>query len=103
MYVAGEQTTVMRVVLLEIEFLLPGAHSLKDKRRVVRSLKDRLQNRFNAAVAETDFQQQWGRGALGLAMVGIDVRYLQQQMDKVLALVSGEPELNLLRTERETL
>lgn len=93
----------MRVLVLEVDFLVPGAQSLKEKRRVVRSLKDRLSHRFNAAVAETDFLQQWGRGALGLAMVGNDTKYLQQQMDKAIALIESEPEINLLKTEVETL
>ena len=92
----------MRVLLLEVEFLLPGARSLKEKRHVVRSLKDRLSHRFNAAVAETEFQEQWGRGALGMAMIGNDGRYLQQQMDKAVSLIESEPEINLLKIERES-
>jgi uncharacterized protein len=92
----------MRVLLLEVEFLLPGARSLKDKRRVVRSLKDRLANRFNAAVAETEFLEQWGRGAIGMAMVGNDGRYLQQQMDKAVSMIESEPEINLLKIDRES-
>jgi hypothetical protein len=92
----------MRVLLLEVEFLLPGARSLKDKRRVVRSLKDRLANRFNAAVAETEFLEQWGRGAIGMAMVSNDGRYLQQQMDKAVSMIESEPEINLLKIDRES-
>ncbi|MBC8478523.1 DUF503 domain-containing protein [bacterium] len=91
----------MQVLVLEVEFLVPGARSLKDKRRVVRSLKDRLSHRFNAAVAETDFQQQWGRGALGMAMVGNDGAYLQQQMNKALLLIESEPEIDPVKIERE--
>jgi uncharacterized protein len=93
----------MRVLLLEVEFLLPGARSLKDKRRVIRSLKDRLANRFNAAVAETEFMEQWGRGAIGMAMVSNDGGYLQQQMDKAVSLIESEPEINLLKIDRESL
>ena len=92
----------MRVLLLEVEFLLPGARSLKDKRRVMRSLKDRLAKRFNAAVAETEFVEQWGRGAIGMAMVSNDGKYLQQQMDKAVSLIESEPEINLLKIDRES-
>ncbi len=40
-----------------MRLLLRGAHSLKDKRRVIRSLKDRISNKFNVAVAEVDHQE----------------------------------------------
>ncbi len=47
----------MPVGLLTLEIELPEAHSLKDKRQVLRSLKDRLKHRFNVAVAELDHQR----------------------------------------------
>jgi len=65
-------------------------------------LKDRLANRFNAAVAETEFMEQWGRGAIGMAMVSNDGAYLQQQMDKAISLIESEPEIDLVKIERES-
>jgi uncharacterized protein YlxP (DUF503 family) len=62
----------MVVGIVRIELFIPGAQSLKDKRQVVRSLKDRLRERVHAAVAEVDHQDLWQRAALGVAVVGPD-------------------------------
>ena len=60
------------VGLLTIEITLQGARSLKDKRQVVRSLKDRLKARFNVSVAEVGYHDAWQRSALAAATVGAD-------------------------------
>ena len=49
----------MTIGLLQLDLLLPEANSLKDKRRIIKSLKDRLHNRFNCSVAETEHQDVW--------------------------------------------
>ena len=59
----------MFVGIVRIELHLPGAASLKDKRAVVRGLKDRIRQRALAAVAEVDHQDLWQRAALGVAVV----------------------------------
>ena len=56
----------MVVGLLTLEIHLPDAHSLKDKRQVVRKLKERLRARFNVAVAELDHQDLWQRATVGV-------------------------------------
>lgn len=53
-----------------IELFLPGAVSLKDKRRVVKGLKDRLTNRHRLAVAEVDAQELWQRASILVSAVG---------------------------------
>ena len=50
---------MVAVAALTLEIHLDHAHSLKDKRQVLKSLKDRLRHRYNVSVAETDFQDQW--------------------------------------------
>ena len=49
---------------------LPFCHSLKEKRRVIRSLKDRLRARHNISIAEVDSQDLWQRAVIGIAAVG---------------------------------
>ncbi len=61
---------------MAIEVTLPGAESLKDKRAVIRALKDRLRSRFNVSVAEVDHQELWQRATLGVAAIGPDRAYL---------------------------
>jgi uncharacterized protein YlxP (DUF503 family) len=57
------------VGICTIDFFLPGCSSLKDKRMVIRSFKDRLRQRHNVAVAEVEFQDLWQRARLGVASV----------------------------------
>ena len=73
----------MRVGLLVIELFLPGCASLKDKRRVVKSLKDRIRNHFNVAVAEVGDHQLWQKAHLGVCTVSADRRDANARLDQV--------------------
>ena len=73
----------MVVGTLNIRLVLRGAHSLKDKRRVIKGLKDRLRNKFNVSIAEVDHQDQWQRATLGVAMAGTDGRYVNSVLSKL--------------------
>ena len=71
------------VALLTLELRIEGAHSLKDKRQVLRSLKDRLRAQFNVAVAELDHSDLWQRATLGLVSISDSRAYLDGLMQKV--------------------
>ena len=58
--------------VLTLEIVLRNAHSLKDKRHVVKSLKDRLRSKFNVAVAEIDYQDLWQRALVAAVTVASD-------------------------------
>jgi uncharacterized protein YlxP (DUF503 family) len=77
----------MIVGLLTIELHVPGSRSLKEKRMVLRRVKDRLK-KFNVAVAEVDHQDLWQRAALAVVTVSTD----QQHADRELAAASDEIE-----------
>jgi hypothetical protein len=74
----------MPVGLLTLEIHIPDARSLKDKRQVVRSLKDRLRARFNVAVAELDHQETWQRAQIGIVSLSNDSAHLEQSLRAVL-------------------
>ena len=73
----------MIVGILEIELLIQESASLKDKRFVLKSIKDRLKNKFNVAVAEVDYQDKWQRAKLGLATVGSESGHVEEVMQKI--------------------
>lgn len=75
----------MPLGMLTLEIRLPYAHSLKDKRSVVQSLRDRLRARFNVAVAELDHQDVWQRATLGVASVSNSQPMLESLFQQVLA------------------
>lgn len=75
----------MPIGLLTLELHLPDAHSLKDKRQVLRSLKDRLRERFNVAVAELEDQELWQHSVVGVVTISRDAAYLRQTLDAVVS------------------
>lgn len=79
----------MFVGTIRIEVLVPGAQSLKDKRQVVRSLKERIRHRTQASVAEVDHQDLWQRAALGVALVSGDRHHLGVLMQAVRQVVES--------------
>ncbi|MBN2054115.1 DUF503 domain-containing protein [bacterium] len=78
---------------------IPGVQSLKGKRHVVRSLKDRLRGKFNIAVAEVGSQNLWQKCELGVASVGADGKYLNGLLDQVVNFVREFGGAELLHYE----
>ncbi len=78
------------VRLLIVELHIPSSQSLKAKRKVIRSLKDRLVNTFNVSVAEAGFLDKWQRSLLALAVTGKDGGHLEQQCQKMLGFIERE-------------
>lgn len=90
---------IVGVLTVDVAFL--DAQSLKDKRRVVQSVKQKLRNRFNASVAEVDYADLPKRCRLAMAMVSTDSRFVHSQMDKMVELVRGTGGVTLIKYERE--
>jgi len=75
----------MPVGLLTLELHIPDAQSLKDKRQIVRSLKDRLRGRFNVAVAELDHQDTWQRSIVGVVTLSNEESHVEESLQHILA------------------
>jgi len=73
----------MPIGLLTLEIHIPDARSLKDKRQVIRSLKDRLRANFNVAVAELDHQDLWQRSRVGIVSISGDGRHLEDSLQAI--------------------
>jgi uncharacterized protein len=74
----------MPVGLLTLELQLPEAQSLKDKRQVLRSLKDRLRGHFNVAVAELDFQDVLNTSVVGVVTLSNAEQHVEHSLQQVL-------------------
>jgi uncharacterized protein YlxP (DUF503 family) len=74
----------MAVGLLTLDLFIPDSHSLKDKRQVLRSLKDRLRGRYNVAIAELDHQDNSQRSLVGIVSISNDQAHLEQSLQRVL-------------------
>ena len=91
------------VGLCTVELFIPESQSLKDKRRVLLSLKDRLRERFNLSVAEVDGQDLWQKAVLGLACVANEGRHVNQVCDQALKLIRGIPTVEIVQSRVELL
>jgi len=69
------------IALLTLDIHIPHAQSLKDKRMVVRSLKDRLRTKFNVSVAEVDHHDLWQRTQVSVVTVGSDEQFLHKVLE----------------------
>lgn len=73
----------MPVGLLTLELHIPDAQSLKDKRQVLRSLKDRLRGKFNVAVAELEHHDVWQRSIVGVVTLSNEEKHVREVLQSV--------------------
>ncbi|MFZ4574959.1 MAG: DUF503 domain-containing protein [Phycisphaerales bacterium] len=93
----------MVVGILQFDLHVHDAASLKDKRRVVLSVKDRLRRGHHASVAEVGLQETWNVARLGLAVVGNDGKHIGNVLDKITAELRALHDAELGATSREIL
>ena len=93
----------MIVGLCTVELFIPDGHSLKDKRRVLQSVKTRLRDKFNLSVAEVGEQDLWQKAILGLACVANESAHVNQVMDQAVNLIRSMPTIQLVRSHIELL
>ena len=93
----------MIVGTLRITLYLPGTRSLKEKRRIIRSIKDRVRHKFNVSFVESDHQDVWQTAEFGVAAAGNETAHLHSVLDNVLNAVSCSAGVQVTNAEREVL
>jgi len=91
----------MTVGTLIIQIPLPGIGSLKDKRRIVKSLTERLQSRFNVSIAEIAAQDSHRIAVIGLAVVANEGAFVRRQLDTVLDFLRNDNRVVVGKIDRE--
>ncbi len=91
----------MIVGLLTLELHLPESNSLKSKRSIIKSLKDRIKNKFNVSIAEVDANDLWQRSVLGAACVANDTKVINQTLDSIRNMVLNTPSVELIDSMME--
>lgn len=84
----------------ELRLLIIGAHSLKEKRKVLKSIKDRL-SRMNVSVAEVDDNDKWQASTLGITLVSNEVAFINSVIDKIIKGIEAGGEVELLASRIE--
>ena len=87
--------------LLSVELFLPEVSSLKEKRMVIKSLKDILRNKFNISISEVESNDKWQRAALAVAVVGNDKKYIDGQIQAVLQEIEKKRDVQILTHQME--
>lgn len=89
----------MVIGLLVLEIFLPHSRSLKDKRKVLNTLRGRVHARFNAAFAELDFQDKWQRARLGIVTLNSRQGLVDQILQKILSDIEENLEGEVVLSE----
>jgi len=93
----------MIVGVLRAELAVYEAHSLKDKRRVVKGLKERVIHKFNVSVAEVEALDIPQRAVLGVAVVGNESPFVESCLDKIVDYIRLAPSSSLIDYSKELL
>ena len=93
----------MSVGLLLLDCYIPESQSLKDKRRILSSLSERLRRQFNIAIAEVEYQNQWQRAQLAIVLVNTNWRMLQSSMSKLTEYIDRDRRVEITNTETRQL
>lgn len=86
----------MTIGLLHIDLLIPGSRSLKEKRRVLNSLKQLLRNRYNCSVAEIDDKDRWARARLAVCVVSDASTHANAQLNEIVRFAANKNGAELI-------
>lgn len=86
----------MRVGACQIEIFIDHSFSLKDKRRVVNSIKDRIKNRFNVSIIEAGASSNRKRTTIGLSCVGIDETSVRDVLNQIVSFLEEDDRLEVI-------
>ena len=92
----------MTVGIARVTLHVAGSHSLKEKRMVIRRVKDLVREKFNVSIAEVGANDVWQRAVLGIVLCGNDGRFVESALDEVLRFVRGKAEVTGEERELQT-
>lgn len=93
----------MVIGVLQVAIRLPESHSLKEKRRLVKSLVTRVRNKFNVSISEVDSQDSWQLATLAVAHVGNARRYTNELLDQALRFMEDVKKIEVVDSQLELL
>lgn len=91
----------MVVGICQLNLSIPGAHSLKDKRQVLKSLMARVRGSFNSSVAEVGQNDLWQSAVIGIAVVGNDRGFVNSTLDNIIDFIEGLRTVDIVSHEIE--
>ncbi|MHC4843398.1 MAG: DUF503 domain-containing protein [Planctomycetota bacterium] len=92
----------MIVGVMTIQICMNGINSLKEKRSIIKSLINRLRNKFNISIAEVDHQENKRTALIGISLISNDGRFINKQLDIIINFMQKDGRFYLGQIERET-
>ncbi|MCZ0702606.1 uncharacterized protein YlxP (DUF503 family) [Natronobacillus azotifigens] len=91
------------ILYVEVECFIYEAHSLKDKRSVIKRIITRLQNEYNITISELDYQDLWQRTLFGIGTISPDRVRAERVIDQCLAKIDSFPEIERTSADKQWL
>ncbi len=92
-----------KILFIRYEFHLPFSHSLKEKRKPLKSLKERIKNKFNVSIAEIDAQDEWQRAVLGICILSSNAQQLERQVRQLENFIQDSSEMEIISIQQQWL
>ena len=93
----------MTIGFLEVELNIHNSHSLKEKRMILKSLKERLRKQFNISITETDGQDMWQYTSFGVVTISTENRHANQVLSKVINYIEMQKNVDIIQYRMEML
>jgi hypothetical protein len=90
----------MIIVACEIELIIYNSNSLKDKRHVIKSIINRIKERYNVAIGETDYLDKWNRSEISVVTVSNAKLPSEKTIDKVIGFIEKDSRVEIIHIER---
>lgn len=90
----------MTVMGMKLHLYLPGVTSLKEKRRLIKSLLDKVKNKYNVAAAEVQEQDLWQRSVIGVVSVSNDRKSIEKRFTSIIDLADKKSGIELMKSEK---
>ncbi|GAB4191039.1 MAG: DUF503 family protein [Calditrichia bacterium] len=73
----------MKVGIMQVSLYIQGAQSLKEKRMIIRSIKDKIRQKYNVSIDEVDYQDKWQRSVIGISQVGQSIKAIDKNFNAI--------------------
>lgn len=93
----------MLIGVCRVTISIPESFSLKEKRKVKRSIVDRVRAKFNVSIAEVESQEIWNELVLGISMVSTESKHIYEVMSEIIKLIEEQKEAELIDYEIDIL
>lgn len=91
------------LAVISLDFLIPESQSLKTKRKVIKSIVDRIRAKYNASISEIGYQEKWQRALIGISMISSNRQFIEKNYASIELLLREYAEISIVNLQLEWL